>query len=81
MTLDQLRSAREAAPFRPFTVHLADGRALRVPHPDFLSVSPGGRTVIVYQADERFSIVDLLLVTELAVEAPARPAPPAEGAA
>ncbi len=31
-------------------------------------MSPGGRTVIVYQASEAFSIIDLLLVTELAIE-------------
>ncbi len=68
MTLDQLRSLRAASPFRPFTIHLAGGRSLRVPHRDFVSVSPGGRTAIVYQAEEAFSILDLLLVAELSVE-------------
>ena len=68
MTTEQLRTARESNPFRPFTIHMADGRSLRVPHRDYLSLSPGGRTVIVYQADEAFSIIDLLLVTELAIE-------------
>jgi hypothetical protein len=68
MTVEQLRTAREASPFRPFTIHLADGRHLRVPHRDYVSMSPGGRTVIVYQAGEAFSILDLLLVTELAFE-------------
>ena len=71
MTVDQLRSMREANPFRPFTIHLADGRSLRVPHRDFVSHSPGGRTIIVYRTQEAFSVVDLYLVTELEVEAPA----------
>ncbi len=71
MNAEQLRGMREAHPFRPFTIHLADGRSLTVPHRDFLSQSPGGRTVIVYRSDESFSIVDLLLVTELEVQAPA----------
>jgi hypothetical protein len=71
MTVDQLRSMREANPFRPFTIHLADGRSLRVPHRDFVSHSPGGRTLIVYRTQEAFSVVDLYLVTELEVEAPA----------
>lgn len=70
MTTEQLRGVRDANPFRPFTIHLADGRSLRVPHRDFLSVSPGGMTIIIYQAGEAFSIVDLFLVTELAVDAP-----------
>jgi len=68
MTIEQLRAAREANPFRPFTLYLADGRSWRVPHRDYLSMTPGGRTVIVYQEGEAFSIIDLLLVTELAIE-------------
>lgn len=71
MTAEQLRATRDANPFRPFTIHLADGRKLTVPHRDFVSQSPGGRTIIVYHADESFSIVDLYLVTELEVQAPA----------
>jgi hypothetical protein len=71
MTIDQLRSMREANPFRPFTIHLADGRSLRVPHREFVSHSPGGRTIIDYRTQEAFSVVDLYLVTELEVEAPA----------
>jgi len=64
MTAEQLRTMREANPFRPFTIHLADGRMLTVPHRDFVSQSPAGRTIIVYRADEAFSVVDLLLVTQ-----------------
>jgi hypothetical protein len=59
---------REAQPFRPFTIHLADGRTLVVPHRDFVSQSPGGRTIIVYGSGESFSVVDLFSVTELEVQ-------------
>ena len=65
MTIQQLRAAHRAVPFRPFTVHMADGREFPVPHPDFLSMSPTGRTVIIYQENEEFSILDLLLMTEI----------------
>ena len=65
MTIQQLRAAHRAAPFRPFTVRMADGRSFQVPHPDFLSMSPSGRTVIIYQENEEFSILDLLLMTEI----------------
>lgn len=70
MTIEQLRLAREANPFRPFTVHLADGRSHRVPHRDYLSMSPGGRTVIVYESDEAGHILDALLITELLIDKP-----------
>jgi hypothetical protein len=68
MTAERLRALREMQPFRPFTIHLADGRTLTVPHRDFVSQSPGGRTIIVYRSDDSFSIVDLYLVTELEVQ-------------
>ncbi len=67
MTIEQLRQVLHAAPFRPFTIHLADGRQIRVPHPDFVAQSHTGRTIIVTHEDDTFSIIDLLLVTELKV--------------
>ena len=72
MTIQQLRAAHHTMPFRPFTIHMADGRSFSVPHPDFLSMSPSGRTVIVYQEDDSFSILDLLLTTEIEMSPPAR---------
>lgn len=65
MTIEQLRTAHRTSPFRPFTIHVADGRSFFVKHPDYLSHSPTGRTIIVYGDDENFSILDLLLVSEL----------------
>lgn len=73
MTIEQLRNVHHASPFQPFTLHLADGRSILVPHRDFLSHSPTGRTVIVHGDDESFSIIDLLLVTRIEVH-PLRPA-------
>jgi hypothetical protein len=68
MTIDQIRRLYEAQPFRPFTLHLADGRQLSVVHREFMASSPSGRTVIVYQPDDSFNVVDLLLVTDLEVK-------------
>ena len=67
MTIEQLRAVYQARPFRPFTLHLADGDEFHVAHAEFLSHSPTGRTLIVYAEDDSFSIVDLLLVTRLEV--------------
>ncbi len=65
MTVEQIRNVYQAQPFRPFVMHLADGGEVPVEHREFLALSPSGRTVIVYQPDESFNIVDLLLVTDL----------------
>jgi hypothetical protein len=70
MTIEQLRSTQSQRPFRPFTIHLADGRSIRIAHPDVMAMSPSGRTLVVFYPDDSLSIVDLLLVTELHVEPP-----------
>jgi len=70
MTVEQLRSIHRATPFVPFTIHMADGRVFLVKYPDYLSHSPPGRTLIIHQDDDSFSVLDLLLVTELEVHSP-----------
>ena len=67
MTIEQLRNLHQARPFQPFTIHLADGRSFEVRHSEFLSHSESGRTIVVHHNDESFSVLDLLLVTELEV--------------
>jgi hypothetical protein len=65
MTIEQLRAAHRAQPFRPFTIHLADGTSVDVPHPELLFQTQGGRTIFVNTGGEDVSIIDLLLVTKL----------------
>lgn len=65
MTIEQLRRTHGATSFRPFTIRMADGWQFLVPHPDFLSMSPSGRTAVIFHPDDSASIVDLLLMTEL----------------
>jgi hypothetical protein len=67
MTTDRLLDLWRAKPFLPFTIHLADGRQIRVVHPEFMTRSPSGRTIVVYQPDESLNIIDLLLVTDLEI--------------
>ena len=75
MTINSFLDVLRAAPFQPFTIRLADGRSVEVPHPDFVTVTGGGRTAIVSsQVEKRYSIVDLLLVTQLEVGASSTPA-------
>jgi hypothetical protein len=68
MTIVDLRNLYDAEPFRPFIMHLADGRKIPVMHQEFMASAPNGRTVIVYQPDNSFNIIDLLLVTDLEVK-------------
>jgi hypothetical protein len=70
MTIEQIRHAYSARPFQPFIIHLADGRQISVPHPEFMALSPSGRAVAVSQPDGAFEIVDLLLAATLEFAAP-----------
>ncbi len=71
MTPEQFRTLLLQRPFRPFTIRLADGRSFEVAHPEFVAMSPAGRTVIVFDSGdssgEIYSIIDLLLMSELQV--------------
>jgi hypothetical protein len=65
MTVETLRTALRAQPFRPFDLCLADGRQLSVSHPEFVALTPPGRTIGVGLPDGSIEVVDLLLVTSL----------------
>jgi hypothetical protein len=68
MTIEQLRAAYDAQPFRLFVMHVADGRSVPVRHREFIMTVPSGRTVVVCQPDDTLNIIDLLPVTDLEVK-------------
>jgi hypothetical protein len=68
MTIKQVKQLYNSAPFKPFIIYLADGRRIPVKHREFMATSPSGRTIVVYEPDDSFNIIDLLLVTSLEVK-------------
>ena len=58
MTLQILKEMRDAAPFKPFEIHLSNGRALRVATPDHLFFMPNGKEFLVVLPDGGFRFVD-----------------------
>ena len=69
MKVDEIRTLLHAQPFIPFTIHLADGRKLRIAHPDFVATAHKSNTIIVYLPDDSFHVVDLALATDAHVGA------------
>jgi hypothetical protein len=63
MDIAGVRDALHSQPFVPFTIRLADGRSLPVPHPDFVALTP--RRVIVGAADDTWSVLEPLLIVSL----------------
>jgi len=57
---------RYADQSRPFTLHLADGRKIRVPHGDHISVAPEGRMFILWKGDGDVEFINLTMVASIA---------------
>lgn len=69
MDIEALRDVRNNKPFVPFTLHLADGRQVRVPHPELILIPPtNARIVAVSSSAGRIRLIDLLLVVEIELE-------------
>jgi hypothetical protein len=63
MTNEEIRRYQRAEPFQPFDLHLADGRVLHVPHPEFVYVPPiNTRTVIVTDSRGITETINVLLI-------------------
>ena len=63
MDITGIREALHKQPFEPFTIRLADGRSMAVPHPDFVAVSK--RRIIVVAEDDSWAVVEPLLIVSL----------------
>ena len=72
MTKEVIKKHQEAAPFRPFTVRLTDGRSCPIPTRDFASLSPNGRILVVYTDDGNgVRLLDVPLIVEIEATAAA----------
>jgi len=69
MTIERLRDVLAAKPFRRFVLELADGNRVPVINPDYVLVTPGGRTIVVTNLDDSLRIIDLLLVASIHISA------------
>ena len=65
MNVNELRRAHQARPFRPFWLHLADVRKLRVAHPENMMVIAEERTVVVAVPRTGFEFIKLQLLTAI----------------
>jgi len=72
MNIEQILEAYRTSPFKPFILHLADGRHVAVNHPEFIMFSPEGDELAIYESDGRKRYVDPKLVTEIDVPRPHR---------
>ena len=62
MNLDPIRN-RLRSQFKPFTLHLTDGRKIPVPHPDFIALGRG--IVVVVDENDVDQVVDALHIVSV----------------
>lgn len=72
MTAEQIKKAQEQAPFHPYLLHLSDRRSIKIHHPDYLWIIPGGRNIAIADDHGAVEIVDLIHVTSLHIGANGR---------
>ena len=65
MTIKEIKRYYSRAPFQPFSLKLADGRAFRMNHPEFMMLSPGARIVHLALEQGGVESIDLLLVVSI----------------
>ncbi len=70
MSSESLHEAIDAVPFRPFTLMLADGTRLAVPHPEWIMFPTGARTAVHMEPNERVRILDVALLLGIDVDPP-----------
>ena len=56
---------RDAVPFVPFDLRIADGRLIRIPHPDYVMVSPMGNFVAAFLPSGGFVNIAMSLVVDV----------------
>ena len=65
MLVNTIREFNRAVPFQPYEIRTNGGQRLRVPHPDFILVAPGGGWVIVTDNRDRPRHISSLLIEEV----------------
>ena len=68
MVLESIRTFNQAVPFQRYEIRMASGEKHRVPHPDFVFVSPKGSYVIVVDSRERPHHLSTRLIEEAVLE-------------
>jgi hypothetical protein len=76
MIKEKVRELIHATPFVPFYIHTANGKSVFVHHPDFIFAAPsGGPDIVVEEANGRWHLINVMLITSL------EKAPPPQDAA
>jgi len=69
VTTDDLKAVLDERPFRPFSVHMPDGRHLAVPTAHFMSIRPDSSLVFLWNLDNAgYSLINVDQIVRLEFE-------------
>jgi hypothetical protein len=60
-----IQKAITQKPFRRFSVRLSDGELVQIKGAHTAAVHPKGKTMIIFEEDGGYRIIDISLITEL----------------
>jgi hypothetical protein len=72
--LDEIKKVKSQRPFLPFLVRIADGREIRVTHPDGIAWMDDNPRIVICGQPNGWEIVDVGLITSLAIQTPSQTA-------
>ena len=67
MVIESIREFNRAVPFRPYELHMNGGETCRVPHPDFISISPRGSFVVLIDQHDHPHHLNALLIERVSL--------------
>jgi hypothetical protein len=65
MSSEALKDRITASPFKPFVLKMGSGDTFAVRHPELVSLSPGGRRMILWVGEEKAIDIDVLLIESI----------------
>lgn len=66
MRIEAIEEALRASPFVPFRLILPSDRPISVPHPDFVSIAPNRRWLLVWNKRGGWNLLEPALIVQLA---------------
>jgi hypothetical protein len=67
---EEIQNLLHAQPFRPFRVHITDGRTLEVPHPDFALLTRGHDMLVIDTEDDGLEMVNMDQIARITIRRP-----------
>ena len=74
MSTNQIGIFLESRPFHPFLIYLADGRTMRIIHPDFVAVGEFALGIWILYVGGEVELIDVALIISMRTEGPVDPA-------